>query len=74
MKLLHCVLGFVQRRLALIPGLFLIFQEDEQLINLINMKTNFDIELFTTIKDKLYTAVVGDMMDQMGFQNQFLSP
>ena len=38
------------------------------------MKTNFDTELLTTIKDNLYTAVVGDIMDQMGFQNQFLSP
>ena len=38
------------------------------------MKTNFDTELLTTVKDNLYTAVVGDIMDQMGFQNQFLSP
>ena len=38
------------------------------------MKTDNDIKLLATIKDNLYTAVVGDVMDQMGFQNQFLSP
>ena len=35
------------------------------------MKTDNDIKLLATIKDNLYTAVVGDVMDQMGFQNQF---
>ena len=35
------------------------------------MKTNFDTELLTTIKDNLYTEVVGDIMDQMGFQINF---
>ena len=26
------------------------------------------------IKKNLYTAVVGDIMDQLGYQNQFLNP
>lgn len=38
------------------------------------MKTNNEIEFLATIKNKLYTAVVGDIMDQLGFQNQFLNP
>lgn len=33
-----------------------------------------DNELFTTAKAELYTAVVGDVMDQLGFQHQFLPP
>ena len=31
-----------------------------------------DKELFTLMKTYLYTAVVGDIMDEMGLQNQFL--
>lgn len=33
-----------------------------------------DGELFTLMKTKLYTAVVGDIMDEMGLLNQFLPP
>lgn len=33
-----------------------------------------DNELFATVKAELYTAVVGDVMDQLGFQHQFLPP
>ena len=33
-----------------------------------------DIELFEIIKTELFTAVVGDVMDKMGFLHQFLSP
>ncbi len=33
-----------------------------------------DAELFTTIKKKLFVALVGDILDQMGYKNQFLSP
>lgn len=38
------------------------------------MQWQSDIELFKIIRDKLFTAVVGDVMDDMGFQNQFLYP
>ena len=38
------------------------------------MLYNSDNELFKLIKEKLYTAVVGDILDQMGFLNQFLPP
>ena len=31
-----------------------------------------DIELFETLKTKLFTAVVGDILDKLGFLNQFL--
>ncbi len=31
-----------------------------------------DNELFSLIKDKLFTAVIGDVMDVMGYQQQFL--
>ncbi|HWF65721.1 MAG TPA: RraA family protein [Acidobacteriaceae bacterium] len=33
-----------------------------------------DKELFSLIRTELYTAVVGDICDQMGFRNQFLPP
>lgn len=35
---------------------------------------NNDDELFELIKTELYTAVVGDIMDKLGYLNQFLSP
>lgn len=33
---------------------------------------NNDEEMFTLIKEKLYTPVVGDILDQMGYNHQFL--
>jgi len=33
-----------------------------------------DTELFRLCREELYTAVVGDIMDMMGFYNQFLPP
>jgi regulator of RNase E activity RraA len=33
-----------------------------------------DEELFTTIRRELFTCVVGDVMDKMGLQHQFLPP
>ncbi len=33
-----------------------------------------DAELFTLARSKLYTAVAGDILDQLGFRHQFLSP
>lgn len=33
-----------------------------------------DAELFTLINDKLYTAVIGDILDQLGLYHQFLPP
>ena len=33
-----------------------------------------DDELFETMKVELFSAVVGDIMDQMGYQQQFLPP
>lgn len=33
-----------------------------------------DAELFDLIKNELYTSVIGDIMDQMGYLNQFLPP
>jgi regulator of RNase E activity RraA len=33
-----------------------------------------DDELFSIVRDELYTAVVGDIMDKMGLLNQFLPP
>jgi len=35
---------------------------------------NDDEELFATIRQKLFTAVVGDVMDKLGLQHQFLPP
>ena len=35
---------------------------------------NNDDELFRLIKQELFTAVIGDIMDKMGFQHQFLPP
>jgi regulator of RNase E activity RraA len=35
---------------------------------------NTDTELFTAMKAGLFTAVVGDVMDLMGYQQQFLPP
>ena len=31
-----------------------------------------DEELFSLIREKLYTPVVGDILDQMGYTHQFL--
>src|SRR6266699_153348 len=33
-----------------------------------------DAELFTTLRKNLYTAVVGDVLDQMGHRVHFLPP
>lgn len=33
-----------------------------------------DDELFAIVKQELYTAVIGDIMDKMGYLHQFLSP
>ena len=33
-----------------------------------------DTELFTAMRSRLFTAVVGDMLDTMGLQHQFLPP
>ena len=33
---------------------------------------NNDEELFNLTKEKLYTPVVGDILDQMGYKHQFL--
>jgi len=35
---------------------------------------NNDEELFNLIRKELYTAVIGDVMDKMGLQRQFLPP
>jgi len=35
---------------------------------------NDDLELFQLIKNELFTAVIGDIMDKMGFLHQFLPP
>lgn len=35
---------------------------------------NNDDELFHLIREELYTAVIGDIMDKMGLQRQFLPP
>ena len=37
------------------------------------MKTT-DTELFATARAELYTAVVGDIMDELGYRRQFLPP
>ena len=31
-----------------------------------------DEEMFALMKEKLYTPVVGDILDQMGYKHQFL--
>lgn len=33
-----------------------------------------DTELFTAMRSRLFTAVVGDILDTMGLQHQFLPP
>lgn len=35
---------------------------------------NNDIELFNYIKQELFTALVGDVLDKLGYTHQFLSP
>lgn len=35
---------------------------------------NDDIELFAAMRSRLFTAVVGDILDTMGLQHQFLPP
>lgn len=35
---------------------------------------NSDKALFALVREELYTAVVGDIMDKMGYTKQFLSP
>lgn len=42
--------------------------------NIKKEKWENDDELFSIIKKELYTAVVGDIMDKMGFLHQFLPP
>jgi 4-hydroxy-4-methyl-2-oxoglutarate aldolase len=38
------------------------------------MPRDHDQELFRTVREKLFTAVVGDVMDQLGLHDQFLPP
>ena len=38
------------------------------------MEFNNDKELFTLMREKLYTSVVGDILDRMGYLHQFLPP
>ncbi len=38
------------------------------------MKWSNDRELFLMMKDHLFSAVIGDVMDKLGYLNQFLSP
>ena len=38
------------------------------------IKWSDDQELFSIMKDYLFTGVIGDVMDKMGYLNQFLSP
>ena len=33
-----------------------------------------DNSLFATIREELFTAVIGDIMDKMGYTHQFLPP
>lgn len=33
-----------------------------------------DADLFTAMRSRLFTAVVGDILDTMGLQHQFLPP
>lgn len=40
----------------------------------INPEWNGEDEFFSLIRNELYTAVVGDICDQMGLRNQFLPP
>ena len=35
---------------------------------------NDDKALFSLIKEELYTAVIGDIMDKMGYTRRFLPP
>lgn len=39
-----------------------------------NMSAAIDTELFATIRNELFTCVVGDVMDSMGYTHQFLPP
>jgi regulator of RNase E activity RraA len=52
----------------------LTFLVAEPHINLKRMKRMKDKQLLSIIGNNLYTAVVGDIMDKLGFQNQFLNP
>lgn len=38
------------------------------------MKWSDDAEMFSSAREMLFTAVIGDIMDQMGFHDQFLPP
>lgn len=38
------------------------------------MELQNDATLFSSMRQRLFTAVVGDIMDQMGFRDQFLPP
>ena len=42
--------------------------------NQTNIHWQNDEELFAIIREELYTAVVGDIMDQEGYVHQFLPP
>ncbi|MDB5023607.1 MAG: Demethylmenaquinone methyltransferase [Mucilaginibacter sp.] len=46
----------------------------EEPYNIQKDKWENDDELFSIIKNELYTAVVGDVMDKMGYLHQFLPP
>ena len=51
----------------------MIFLEGEPPINFFIMEKKEEKYFFDHIKKQLYTAVVGDIMDQLGYQNQFLN-
>jgi hypothetical protein len=37
-------------------------------------ETSSDMEAFALYRRELYTAVIGDIMDELGFARQFLPP
>jgi regulator of RNase E activity RraA len=43
-------------------------------VNIVTKSWNNDDELFSIVRKELFTAVVGDIMDKMGYLHQFLPP
>src|ERR1700691_280399 len=50
------------------------FKSDSCQRECMNSEWNSDEQLFSLIREELYTAVVGDVCDSLGLRNQFLPP
>ncbi len=64
----------INKDILYLHGFIFVFLLIPNLVICMENKWKNDEELFILMKEKLFTAVVGDIMDQNGYLHQFLPP